>query len=349
MTFAFSSAITRIAQQATPARQAVRFAAHSDHQQPLATFGKGFNPQANPFVLLLNAWDNGMEQLKQTRPGKFLNQGFSKVDRWLKASPEKPAGSKPKPPVASPAKPEGKASSETGDQSSFDMEKVKAFLRKINPTIQGQNPFVSLLNGLDTLGDRFAETQGGKWVCQRLKTVDNWLKDSSVKTEAPASSKKKTPAIQIPSIPEIRKKAESHSKSPLLLELDHKSLQAVLDDLAQSNATCQALQAERKIFAEKDRDWAAAIFNHEAAIQVAEEKILKQKLTSGDRFNHLRDRQKKAFESLDEATQSRAINQANLQDVENELARLAVRIDQLNQLKITQRQTSAKPVRRTAR
>lgn len=301
----------------------------------------GISSSKNPFVSLLNGVDNLGERFKKTKPGQFLHRHFSTLNELLKDSslkPDKKTNTKPEPRKTPAPQPE------TSQETSQNCEKTKATLRRFNPTIAGQNPFVSVLNGMDNMGGRFAKTEWGQWICQRLNTVNNWLKDSSLKTDLPKSSAQKSLIIEVPSVGNIRKGLEEHAKAPLMLELEAKPLDAILVDLNTSRATHKDLQAKYKNLSQKEKDWAYAISSHEDAIQNAEETIIREKLTTGDRLQHLRDRQVKSFESLDEAQSSRAINQANLQVIQKRLEGLEHRIGSLNQLKIAKRQATAKPV-----
>lgn len=342
MLVAVQPILNRILRQTQPLSSRVRFSADSGSKtKPPVRFGQPNKLQFNPFVFLLDKLDQGRDQLKQTPPGKFLSQGFSKVNGWLKAAP-KPAKSDSKAkPGSKPPTPEPAKAVEPEQKPSPEAEKFKAFLKKINPTLQGQNPFVSLLNGIDKLGERFSKTPGGKWTAQRLSTVNNWLKDSSKKTTHPANAKPKTPAKPIPTLDEITQKIETYPKSATFERYNKMPLSEVETELSQTQTQYQLLQTERKKLESKQSDWQHAVKANEATLKNTHALIEKE---SQDSIRQILQSQQHSTKAVWESAKQNAITvTSQLNDAEQQRSILETQIKYLKHLRNHKRQDSVQP------
>lgn len=342
MLVAVQPVLNRILRQTQPFSGRVRFSAHPGSETKSSVrFGQPSKLQFNPFVFLLDKLDQGREQLKQTPPGKFLSQGFSKVNGWLKAAP-KPAKSDSKSrPSSKPSTPELVKPVEPESKPSPEAEKIKAFLRKINPTLQGQNPFVSLLNGIDKLRERFSQTEGGKWTAQRLSTVNNWLKDSSKKTTAPIDAKSKTPSKPIPTIEEITQKIETYPKSATFERYDKMPLSEVETELSQTQTQYQTLQTDLKKLKNDQNEWLHAVRANEASLKTTHTRLEEE---SRDSIRQRLQNQQHSTKAAWESAKQKAITvTSQLNDAEQQRSILETQIRYLKHLRNHKRQDSVQP------
>lgn len=336
--------LNRIFRQTQPVSSRVHFSAYpGDQSKSSVRFGQATKLQFNPFVFLLDKLDQGRDQFKQTPPGKFLNQGFSKLNSWLKAAP-KQAESNPKPefkPSSKPSPTESVKTAEPESKPSPEAEKIKAFLRKINPTLPGQNPFVSLLNGIDKLGERFSQTEGGKWASQRLNTVNNWLKDSSKKTALPADEKPKTPSKPIPTLEEINRKIETYPKSAMFERYDKMPLSDVETELSQTQTQYQTLQTDLQELRTDQSHWLHAVKANEASLKTTHTLIEKE---AQDSIRQILQSQQHSTKARWESAKRNAVTVTNqLKDAEQQRSILEAQIRYLKHLRNHKRQDSVQP------